>query len=95
MKDKKQIEEWCESEGTLFFLHLLKIRLNSTFKQRAEVFFPYEPMKTQEAKAHLIGTESVLDELIEAISQKDLSQLEEPESEERIGDTPLPGSGTD
>lgn len=89
---QKQIEDWCESEVTLHFLKLVKKRLDETFRQRSEAFFPYEPMKTQEAKAHLIGAEGAFDELIEVISERDFSQLEEPE-DERVRNTPLPGPG--
>lgn len=90
----KQVEEWCENEVTIYLLSLLKANLDDTYKQRGEVFYPFEPMKTQEAKAGLIGSEAVLDALIEAIEQKDLSQLE-IESEERVRNPSVRGQSTD
>jgi hypothetical protein len=90
---QKQLEEWCDAEVTRHFLKLVQERLDATFKIRAEAFFPYEPMKTQEAKAHLIGAEGAYQDVIDALIEADFSQLEEPDDEERIRNTPMPGSG--
>jgi hypothetical protein len=90
----KQIEEWCDNEVTRYFLSLLKATLDDTYKRRGEVFYPFEPMRTQEAKAHLIGAEGALQDVIEAIEEKDLSQLE-IESEEPVRNPSVRGQSTD
>lgn len=92
---QKQLEEWCDAELTQHFLKLVKQKLEATFKQRGEAFFPYEPMKTQEAKSHLLGAEGALQDLIDVIEEKDFTQLEESVDEERVGNTPVSGSSTD
>lgn len=87
---KQQFDEWFDSEVTRHFLGLLHARLDQTFGLRAEVFFPGEPQKTQEGKAHLLGMEAAFGELIEAFEEKDLSVLEEEEQAdvEQIGNSP-------
>lgn len=79
---QKQIEEWLESEVTRYFLSLIQKKLDYTFKQRGEVFFPFEPMKTQEVKAGLLGAEGELQDVIDAFESKNLSQLYEEEHEQ-------------
>lgn len=91
---QKQLEEWCDAEVTRHFLKLVKKKLDTTFKERGEVFFPYEPMKTQEAKSNLLGAEGALQDLIEVIEEKDFTQLEESD-DERVRNTSEPGSGFD
>lgn len=93
--DPKDVAEWCENEGTRYFLKVLHDMLDRTYETRANVFFPGEPQKTQEGKATLLGMEHVLDDLIQAIEEKDLSQLEtqEPEVEQvRYPSVRRPGS---
>jgi hypothetical protein len=86
----EQIEEWCDSEVTRHFLKILKSMLDRVYGQRSEVFFPGEPNKTQESKASLLGMEATLDDLIQAIDEKDLSQLEEEEKvDEQVRHTPI------
>lgn len=88
----KQVEEWLEGEVTRHFRSLLQAKLDDTFRQRGEVFFPYEPNKTQEGKAMLLGSESALQDILDAMDEKDLSQLEIVD-EERVRNPPEPGSG--
>lgn len=81
--EPKQLEEWLEGQTTRWFLHLLRVQLDVTFNRRAEVFFPGEPNKTQETKAHLIGQEAILQDLIECFETQDFSDLES-ESDQHI-----------
>lgn len=71
-------------ECAAYLLKLLKVRLDRTYRARAEVFFTGEPFRTQETKAWLLGEESVLSDLIEAFEEKVLSVVEEEESEEPV-----------
>lgn len=89
---QEQIEDWLEGEVARYFRSLLEAKLEFTFQQRAEAFFPYEPHKTQEAKAMLLGAESALQDLLDAMNEKDLSQLEIASDEERVGNPSLRGS---
>lgn len=83
---KHQLDEWFESEVTRHVLSLLRKRLDDTFMMRAETFFPGEAHKTQEQKAMLLGEESAIKDFIEALEEKDLSQIQEEELEsEQIG----------
>jgi hypothetical protein len=85
---QEQVEEWCESEVTLHLLSLLKQRLDETYKNRAEVFYPGEPNMTQEVKAHLIGEEGAIGDFIRALEEKDLSEIyEAEEQDEQVGHT--------
>jgi hypothetical protein len=88
----QQLEEWLEGEVTRFFRALIEQKLDETFRQRSEVFHPFEPHKTQEAKAMLLGAESALQDILDAMNEKDLSQLE-TEDEERVRHPPEPRSG--
>lgn len=92
---QKQLEEWCDAEVTLQFLKLVRKKLDATFTQRAGAFFPYEPMKTQEAKSYLLGMESALQDVIDALAEKDFSQIEEIDDDERVRNTPMSRSGAD
>lgn len=87
----QQLEEWFESPVTEQLLNLLRMRLDLTFQMRASVFFPGEPNKTQEGKAMLIGEEGVLNDLIDAFQEQDLSQIHEAEESEieQIRNTPV------
>ena len=79
---QEQIDEWCDSEVTLHFLALLREQLDDAHERRSDVFFPFEPMKTQEAKSHLLGAEGVWADIIEAIETKDFEGIElEPATE--------------
>lgn len=89
-----QVEEWLESEVTQYFRGLLQAKLDDTFRQRGEVFFPYEPMKTQEGKAMLLGAESALQDILDAMDEKDFESLEIVD-EERVRHSPVTGSGVD
>lgn len=83
---KEQVEEWADSEVTLHFLDLLKKKLDHVYDLRAGVFFPGNPYQTQEAKAMLIGEESALADVIEAIEEKEFESLEVEEIDsERVG----------
>lgn len=83
---KQQLDEWFDSEVTRHVLSLLHKRLDDTFMMRAETFFPGEAYKTQEQKAMLLGEESALKDFIEALEEKDLSQIQDEESEsEQVG----------
>lgn len=84
---QEQIDEWVESEVTQYFLGLLKSELDRVFSMRAEVYFPGEPFRTQEAKAMFIGQESSLKDVIEAIETKDFESLEVEEQDEQVGNT--------
>jgi hypothetical protein len=90
----KQVEEWCESEVTQYLLALLKRKLDDTYSHRNGAYFPFEPTKTQEAIAHLIGAEGALQDVIDALEEKDLSQLE-IEDEERVGNPSVRGQSPD
>lgn len=94
MLKQEQIDEWAEGEVTTYLVALLKAKLDHTYHLRASVFFPGEPNRTQEGKAQLLGMEAELADLIQALEEKDLSQLEvgEPD-EERIRNTPIPRPG--
>lgn len=81
MITEKDLEEWFDSPVTQRFVKLLKERLEFTHKLRSEVFVPGKPHRTQEAKAHLLGCESELDEILEAFEKKDLEILETQEQE--------------
>jgi hypothetical protein len=83
----KQIEEWCESAVAEYLVALLNKRLDTAYQQRAEAFISGEPVRTQEIRANLLGQEAVLDEIIEALEAKNLSQLEEPD-DERVRNSP-------
>lgn len=87
-----QIDEWLEGEVTLHFLATLKRRLDVIHEQRSTVYFPFEAHKTQEVKAILIGAEGELQDIIDAMTEKDISQLEEVE-DEQVGDSPSTGPG--
>jgi len=89
---QEQINEWAESEVTLYFLRLLNERLDAVHEQRSSVYYPFEAHKTQEVKAILIGAEGELQDIIDALVEKDLSQLEEVD--EQVGHTPDLGPGT-
>lgn len=92
---KQQLDEWFESEVTRHVLVLLHKRLDETFLMRAETFFPGEAHKTQEQKAMLLGEESALKDFIEALEERDLSQIEEEESEdEQVRNSPERRAGT-
>jgi hypothetical protein len=84
MISQEDFVEWFESPVTQHLVKILKQRLDQTYEIRAGVFCPGEPHKTQEVKAHLLGIEGELADLIEAFDEKDLSQLEEQDSEERV-----------
>jgi hypothetical protein len=85
---KQQLDEWFESEVTRHVLSLLHKRLDETFMMRAETYFPGEAHKTQEQKAMLLGEESAIKDFIEALEEKDLSQIQEEEIEsEQIGNS--------
>jgi hypothetical protein len=90
----EQVEEWLEGEVTRYLRRLIQSKLDFTFRQRGEIFFPYEPNKTQEGKAMLLGAESALQDLLDAMDEKDLSQLE-TDDEERVRNSPLWGSSPD
>lgn len=90
----KQVEEWLEAEVTRHFRALLQAKLDDTFRQRGEVFFSYEPMKTQEAKAMLLGAESALQDILDAMDEKDFESLERVD-EERVRNSPESGPGID
>lgn len=90
----KQVEEWLENEVTLYFRRLLQGQLDHYFACRGEVFHAYEPHKTQEDKARLIGCEAVLQDLLDAMDEKDLEPLEIVD-EERVRNTPLRRPGSD
>ena len=84
----KQIEEWFESPVTQYFHELLQKRLDHTFSLRAEVYFPFEPQKTQESKANLLGMEHELGMLVDAFTEQDLESLEvEEKAIEQVGNT--------
>ena len=83
---QEQIDEWAEGEVTIHFLSILTDRLDATYKQRSETYFPYEAQKTQEVRAVLIGAEGELRDIIDAIVEKNLSQLEV--EDEQVGNTP-------
>jgi hypothetical protein len=91
---QEQIDEWMESLVTVHVLELLKQRLEETYELRASVFFPGEPNRTQETKAHLIGEEGALNDIIRALEEKDLSEIYEAEeqADEQIGHSPERGS---
>ena len=72
----EQVEEWLLSDVTRYFRALLDERLNDLFRQRGEVFYPFEAHKTQESKALLLGGEVVIQEILDAFEEKDLQQLE-------------------
>jgi len=87
---QEQIEEWLEGETTRYFLALIRMRLDRTFKDRAEIFFPCEPQKTQEGKLWLLAEEGTLQDIIEAFESKDLSLIEDLQTdEERVRHSPL------
>jgi threonine synthase len=90
-----QIEEWCEAEVTRHFRALVESRLEDLFRQRGEVFFPFEPMKTQEAKAMLLGSESALQDILDALTEKDFQSLERVSDEERVRHSSEFGSRSD
>lgn len=79
---KQQLDEWFDSEVTRHVLALLHRRLDETFMMRAETFFPGEAHKTQEQKAMLLGEESALKDFIEALEEKDLSQIQDEETDD-------------
>lgn len=86
---KQQLEEWFDSEVTRHVLGLLHKRLDDVFMMRAETFFPGEPQKTQEQKAMLLGEESALKDFIEALEEKDLSEIQAEEiDDEQVGHSP-------
>jgi hypothetical protein len=90
----EQIAEWFENPVTQRFHELLKKRLDEAYAQRAEVYFPGEPYKTQESKANLLGVEGELADLVQMFEEKDLSQLEESAiDEERVRNPPRPRPG--
>ena len=78
---QEQVEEWAEGEVTAYLLGLLKAKLDHTYHLRAGVYFPGEPNRTQEGKAQLLGMEAELADLIQALEEKDLSQLVEESDE--------------
>lgn len=84
MIKKEDFQEWFDSPVTQYFVKILNQRLDQTHELRGDVYCPGEPYKTQEVKAHLLGIEGELADLLEAFEQKDLSQLEEQDSEERV-----------
>lgn len=88
MITEKDIEEWFESEVTKHFFSLIQERLNTVYQMRAEVFCPGEPYKTQEIKAHLLGAESELADLIDSFTEKDFSNIEEPEVDQQVRNPP-------
>ena len=84
MIKQEDFDEWFEGNVTQHFLKILKQRLDQTYEMRAGVYCPGEPFKTQEVKSHLLGIEGELSDIIQAFHEKDLSQLEETDSEERF-----------
>jgi hypothetical protein len=79
---QQQVEEWLEGECCLYFLSLIKARLENAYQARSEVFFFGEPQRTQEGKVWLLGEENVLQDIIESFKEKDLSLIEEAQSDE-------------
>ena len=89
MITEKDIEEWFDSAVTKHFLQLIEQRLDAVYEMRSDVFCPGEPNRTQEVKAHLLGAESELGQILDALREKDLSQLEEKEVAEQVRHTPV------
>jgi hypothetical protein len=90
----KQVEEWLEGEVTRYFRALIQAQLDHYFACRSEVYHPYEPQKTQEDKARFLGCEAALQDILDAMDEKDLKQLEIVD-EERVRNSPSSGSGID
>lgn len=90
MITEKDFEEWFDSPVTKYFAKLLEQRLDAVYGMRADVFCPGEPNRTQEVKAHLLGAESELGQLLDAFTEKDISQLEEKEFDaEQVRNSPV------
>jgi len=87
---QQQVDEWIEGSVSTYFLSLIRSRLDRTWQARANVFYMGEPQRTQENKVWLLGEESVLQDIIDAFESKDLSVVEEVETdEEHIRHSPL------
>lgn len=89
MITEQDFEEWFESPVTKHFVSLLEKRIEAVYQMRGDVFFPGEPNRTQELKAHLLGAESELGQLFDAFTEKDLEQLEEKEVEQQVRNSPV------
>ncbi len=84
MITEEDIDEWFESQVTKHFFELIQKRLDTVYEMRSSVFCPGEPHKTQEVKAHLLGAEGELGSLLDAFTEKDLSNIEEPEVDQQV-----------
>lgn len=63
-----QIREWVDSPITEQVREVLEKELQKAYEARADVFFSGEPDRTHEVRATWIGTERVLQDLIELLS---------------------------
>lgn len=93
MSKEKDFEEWFDSQVTRHFVKLIEQRLDAVYAMRSDVFFPGEPNRTQEVKAHLLGAEGELGEILEAFKEKDLTQLEEKDLGEQVRNSPVRRQG--
>lgn len=67
---RNELKEWLDADICAMVTDALKQHLEAIYQERADCFILGDAQKTQETRAMMIGSEQVLQDLIEFFEQK-------------------------